>query len=73
MMQCKQHKMGFCIFNDKNLFLFKTPKNRVKRQTNEVCWFSLKNGFSQPWLSFNLFVIFLRSHDVEQVTSALSV
>jgi len=37
----------------------------------QVGWFSFrkKTGFSQPWLSFNLFAIFLWSHDLEQVTS----
>jgi len=36
-----------------------------------VGWFTFrkKTGVSQPSLSFDLFVIYLWSHDLEQVTS----
>jgi len=39
---------GFYVFlNNKNLFLFKTPKKRVKKQKAQVGCFFKKNGFSQ--------------------------
>ena len=34
---------GFCVFlNNKNLFRFTTPKNGLKKQKAEVCWFTSK-------------------------------
>jgi len=63
---------GFCVFFllTKTCFFSKHPQKRVKKTKKLVGWFSLENnGFSQPWLSFKLLVIFLWSHDLEQVTS----
>jgi len=50
MTQCKQYRMGFCVFfNNKNLFLFKKTKDGLKnkKKTVRVVCFQ-KNGFSQP-------------------------
>jgi len=54
MTQCKQYRMGFCVFfNNKNLFLFKKTKDGLKnkKKTVRVVCFQ-KNGFSQPWLRY---------------------
>ena len=63
---------GFVFFykKNKNLFLLKKNKKiRITKTKNRWAFFVLKTGFSQPRLSFNLFVIFPSSHDLEQVTS----
>ena len=51
----------------KTCFFWKKTNSDLKKQVG--CFFLKKTGFSQPWLSFNTFVIFPWSHDLEQVTS----
>jgi len=61
---------GFsCFFQkNKNLFLWKKTKNSdLKKQVG--CFFSKKLVFLNPDCLSILFVIFSRSHDLEQVAS----
>ena len=62
---------GFCaFFNNKNLFLFKKPKRRIKKTKNaDGLVVFLKKLFFSTLVYFGLFMIFLWSHNLEQVTS----
>jgi len=65
----KQFRIGFLYFfwkKNENLFLFKKTKKRLKKTCELLFW----NPFFSILIIFqSFFVIFLWSHDLEQVTS----
>jgi len=65
-----KYRIGFLRFFliTKTFLFWKSPKNGLKNKKPRRVVILLK-FLSQLWLSFNLVVIFLWSHDLEKVTS----